>query len=85
MQVVRFVGVDGPRWFLRAVISGHAAVQPAAAATLEAVFQDTVVVRGQMAMAPRTPITLTLPDSVQLASEDTALHQQAPPPTADTA
>ncbi|MBW8820767.1 MAG: DUF3710 domain-containing protein, partial [Streptomyces sp.] len=29
-QVVRFVGVDGPRWFLRGVISGQGAVQPQA-------------------------------------------------------
>ena len=30
VQVVRFLGADGPRWFLRAVISGQAAVQPQA-------------------------------------------------------
>jgi Protein of unknown function (DUF3710) len=34
-QVVRFVGVDGPRWFLRGVISGQGAVQPQAAGLLE--------------------------------------------------
>ena len=27
-QLVRFVGVDGPRWFLRGVISGQGAVRP---------------------------------------------------------
>ena len=35
VQVVRFVGVDGPRWFLRGVISGQGAVQPQAAGLLE--------------------------------------------------
>lgn len=30
VQLVRFVGVDGPRWFLRGVISGQGAVQPQA-------------------------------------------------------
>ncbi len=27
-QPVRFVGIDGPRWFLRAVFLGRAAVEP---------------------------------------------------------
>lgn len=85
VQVVRFVGADGPRWFLRGVISGHAAVQPADAATLEAVFRDTVVARGHMAMAPRTPITLTLPCPAQPEGEDTVVDQQSAPPSADTA
>ena len=85
VQVVRFVGADGPRWFLRGVISGQAAVQPAAAAPLEAVFRDTVVVRGQMAMAPRTPLTLTMPDWAEAVNEDTTLDQQSVPPSADTA
>lgn len=53
-QVVRFVGVDGPRWFLRGVISGQGAVQPQAAGLLEQIFRDTVVVRGEGPMAPAT-------------------------------
>ena len=61
VQVVRFLGADGPRWFLRAVISGQAAVQPQAAAVVEQVFRDVVVVRGTQAMAPRDPIPLRLP------------------------
>jgi hypothetical protein len=85
VQVVRFVGADGPRWFLRGVISGQAAVQPAAAAPLEAVFRDTVVVRDQRAMAPRTPLTLTMPSWAEAVSEDPALDQQSVPPSADTA
>lgn len=86
VQVVRFVGADGPCWLLRGVISGQAAVQPAAAAPLEAVFRDTVVVRGQTAMAARTPLTLTMPPyAIQAMSEDTALDQQPAPPSAETA
>ena len=61
VQVVRFVGVDGPRWFLRGVISGQGAVQPEAAGLLEQIFRDTVVVRGEGPMAPRDPIVLKLP------------------------
>ena len=40
LQPVRFLGVDGPRWFLRGVITGPAAERPAAAAPFEEVFAD---------------------------------------------
>jgi Protein of unknown function (DUF3710) len=59
----RFVGVDGPRWFLRAVFHGEAVHRPEAAATLEEVVRDVVVVRGPEAMAPRELLALRLPDS----------------------
>jgi hypothetical protein len=65
-QLVRFVGCDGPRWFLRGVISGRAAVEPAAGPVLETVFRETVVVRGNDPMAPREPILLKLPENAQL-------------------
>lgn len=68
-QVVRFVGVDGPRWFLRGVISGQGAVQPQAAGLLEQIFRDTVVVRGEGPMAPRDPIVLKLPNDAQMVPE----------------
>lgn len=61
MQVARFLGADGPRWFLRGIVSGQAAVQPEAAALVEQVFQQTVVVRGEAAMAPHDPIPLKMP------------------------
>ena len=57
----RFVGVDGPRWFLRAVFSGPAAVDSEAAAPLEALLRSLVVVRGSEAMAPRDLLPLQLP------------------------
>ncbi|WP_129842861.1 DUF3710 domain-containing protein [Streptomyces sp. RFCAC02] len=69
LQVVRFVGVDGPRWFLRGVISGHGAVQPQAAGLLEQIFRDTVVVRGASPMAPRDPIVLKLPQDAQMVPD----------------
>ena len=59
---VRFVGVDGPRWFLRAVLSGQAALDQSAASTLLEVVKATVVVRGDEAMAPRELLTLRLPN-----------------------
>ncbi|MBB1258794.1 DUF3710 domain-containing protein [Streptomyces alkaliterrae] len=69
VQVVRFVGVDGPRWFLRGVISGQGAVQPQAAGLLEQIFRDTVIVRGDSPMAPRDPIVLKLPEDAQMVPD----------------
>lgn len=77
-QMVRFIGCDGPRWFLRGVISGQGAVQPAAAGVLEAVFRDTVVLRGEAPMAPRDPIVLKLPNDAQMVP-DGATSEQAEP------
>ena len=60
-RAVRFLGVDGPRWFLRAVIGGKAAVDVKAAEDLEAVFGDIVVVRGDEPRAPRDLLPLRVP------------------------
>ena len=57
----RFAGVDGPRWFLRAVFHGEAVHKPAAAHTLEDIVREVVVVRGPEAMAPRELLALRLP------------------------
>ncbi|MGL5819257.1 MAG: DUF3710 domain-containing protein [Phycicoccus sp.] len=56
-----FLGVDGPRWFLRGVLSGRAAIDTEAAAPLLGVMRDTVVVRGPDPMAPRELLPLALP------------------------
>lgn len=64
MQPVRFVGIDGPRWFVRALFSGRAARDRDAAAGLEAVLRATVVVRGTDPMAPGDPLALHVPGSV---------------------
>jgi hypothetical protein len=63
-RIARFVGVDGPRWFLRGVISGEAAVNPEAAAKVEELFRSVVVVRGTTPMPPRDLIPLHVPASV---------------------
>lgn len=60
-ETARFVGVDGPRWFLRGVISGAGAVDAARATVAEDMFRGTVVVRGDAAAPPREPLPLTLP------------------------
>ena len=60
-RVARFVGVDGPRWFLRGVFGGPAALDPQAAKPLEEVFRSVVVVRGEQPLPPRDLLQLRLP------------------------
>ena len=59
----RYTGVDGPRWFLRALYTG-VAVDPAAAPPLERAVRDVVVVRGSDPMAVRDALPLRLPQEV---------------------
>jgi hypothetical protein len=65
----RFIGVDGPRWFVRGVLTGRAAVEPEAAAALEGVFAEIVVVRGDEARAPRDLLPLHLPGRAPAAPD----------------
>lgn len=77
----RFLGVDGPRWFLRALVTGPAATDPAAGAGLEAVLRGVVVVRGGEAMAVRDPLPLHLPAEVaEQAAQEQAAQQGLPMP-----
>jgi hypothetical protein len=64
-RMARFIGVDGPRWFLRGVISGKGAVDPAAGAEIEDLFRSVVVVRGTTPMPPRDLIPLHVPPAAQ--------------------
>jgi hypothetical protein len=73
----RFLGVDGPRWFLRGMISGPAASSPEAAAQLEEAFRQIVVVRGSEPMPVREQLALTLPPqaAAQVAAQQAARKQ----------
>jgi hypothetical protein len=74
VQPARFLGVDGPRWFLRGVLTGRPAVETGADAALLGLFRDVVVVRGAAPMAPREAIPLTLPEDKQALEEATAVE-----------
>jgi hypothetical protein len=76
LRMVRFAGVDGPRWFLRGLFAGAAADDPQAAAPLEAVMRTVVVVRGEQPMAPRDLLELRLPAEAAAALEEQARAQQ---------
>lgn len=81
----RFIGVDGPRWFLRGVISGRGAIEDEAAAPLLDIFRETVVVRGSDPMAPRELLPLALPEEEAAALPDAPEGDagQTPPSTND--
>lgn len=61
LRLARFVGIDGPRWFLRGVIGGAATSDVDAAAKVEDLFRSIVVVRGGTPMPPRDLIPLRMP------------------------
>ena len=73
-QPARFLGVDGPRWFLRGMLSGSAAADRDAAAALEQAFAGVVVVRGDEPMPVREQLPLVLPAQ---AAEEVARQQAA--------
>lgn len=82
----RFVGVDRPRWFLRGLFSGPAAVDQAAADRLFFALRGTIVVRGKDAMPIRDPLPLRLPpEAVEMAAEQLALQQADPDQAAEDA
>jgi Protein of unknown function (DUF3710) len=62
LEPVRFLGVDGPRWFLRGLINGPAASYEDQARPLERVFAEVVVVRGEHPVPPRELLEIRLPD-----------------------
>ena len=73
----RFVGVDGPRWFLRAVLSGDAATDDEAAARAMEFVRTVVVHRGSDPRAPRELLELTLPPELMAQAQASAQeHEQ---------
>jgi hypothetical protein len=64
-RIARFIGVDGPRWFLRGVISGDGALDPQVGAAMEELFRSVVVVRGSSPMPPRDLIPLHMPQGAE--------------------
>lgn len=77
-RVARFVGVDGPRWFLRGVFSGDAAVKRSAAREMERVFRSLVVVRGDEPMAPRDLLPLHIPDNAVRRDPEEVTDERSP-------
>ena len=64
-QVSRVVGINGPRWLLRATFAGAPAVDEDAAAPWEAAVAGVAVRRGAHAMPVGEPLELTLPEGLE--------------------
>lgn len=58
---VRHIGIDGPRWFVHAVMIGPAAVDPERAGPLHEVLRGLVVDRGSEARPVKEALPLRLP------------------------
>ena len=67
---VRFVGIDGPRWFLRAVIGGEAASEAEAAVAIHRIIRSVVVVRGNTPLPPRDLLPLQVPATPETSSRE---------------
>jgi hypothetical protein len=79
-QTLRFMGADGPRWFLRGLITGSAAQRPAAAQPFEEIFADVVVVRGDHAEPPRKALDIALPEEARQVIEQQMEAEGMPNP-----
>jgi hypothetical protein len=82
---VRFVGVDGPRWMVRALYQGPAAADPNYRGVLSECLEGLVVIRDEEARPPREPLPLHLPkemaEQAQLqAEQEAAAPEPGPPP-----
>jgi hypothetical protein len=66
---LRFIGVDGPRWMLRAVYQGQAAADPSTAGPLAICLRGLVVDRGREAMPVREALPLRLPREIAEAAQ----------------
>ncbi|GAA2474069.1 DUF3710 domain-containing protein [Winogradskya humida] len=67
---VRFVGVNGPRWLLRALFQGPAAADPRHEGVLGECLRGVVVVRDDEARPVREPLPLRLPQEMAAAAEE---------------
>ena len=80
---VRFIGVDGPRWMLRAVYQGRAAADPQAEGPLGECLRGLVVDRGRDAMPVTEALPLRLPkeiaDQARAQAEAAGPEAQAAP------
>lgn len=76
LRLVRFVGADGPRWFVRGLFTGPAAEGGEHAGPLEEVLRDVVVVRGEHPMPPREILELRLPPEARQALEQQAAEEE---------
>lgn len=70
-QPSRVLGIEGPRWLLRATLLGRPALEPDPGHDLELALRDVVVVRGGGPMAPGEPLPLAMPANARRVGGET--------------
>lgn len=65
IQAVRFLGINGDRWFMRIVINGEAATDEISTQKLDELIADLVIDRGDEPMAPGARLPITYPEQVK--------------------
>jgi hypothetical protein len=71
-QPSRIIGINGPRWFLRANLLGRPAVEPESSAHWEDTIARVTVRRGAGAVPPGEPLPVVLPESARRVDPPTA-------------
>ncbi len=66
-RLAKFIGVDGPKWFLRGVISGLALGDTLAMTYMIDIFRSVVIVRGVAPMPPKELLQLNAPPGAKKA------------------
>jgi hypothetical protein len=64
-RLAKFIGVDGPKWFLRGVISGLALGDTLSMSHMIDIFRSVAVIRGSSPMPPKELLELVAPTGAQ--------------------
>ncbi|MGH3473474.1 MAG: DUF3710 domain-containing protein [Aeromicrobium sp.] len=64
-QPTRIIGIEGPRWMLRATFLGQEALEPSDDSLLMQALHDVVVVRGDDPRAPRDALLVTIGEDLE--------------------
>jgi hypothetical protein len=64
-RLAKFIGVDGPKWFLRGVITGLALADTLSMSHMIDIFRSVAVVRGSAPMPPKELLDLVAPAGAQ--------------------
>lgn len=75
-RIARFLGIDGPRWMIRAMLMGRAALHQQDAAVLNDILKNTVVARGDRPLPARQMLELTPPEHVMTAMREAAAQRR---------
>lgn len=65
-QPSRIIGIEGPRWMLRATFLGREALEPTDDGLLQQALRDVVVVRGDEPRAPRDALLITIGEDLDV-------------------